>query len=168
MGIEKAIQQVAKGDQRAFEKLYQQLSKMVFAVALSVVRRREDAEDVLSETFVCVWRRASEFRGGSGKSWVCTIARNLSLNLVKKRNREKPTELIEELSPSYGIEGNVENRIILETALSVLDDKERETVLLYNNGLKHREIAEIMGEKLGTVTWRYQNALNKMRNYLGG
>ncbi len=166
MQAEKLIQLVAEGNGNALEELYGEYSKMVFAVALSVTRRREDAEDILSETFVSVWEHATSFHGGSGKSWLCAIARNLSINLLKKRKRE--VELSETAATEFGVEGNAENKMILEIALSVLDDKEREVVLLHNGGYKHREIAEMVGEKLGTITWRYQNALQKMRKHLEG
>ncbi len=167
MQTEKLIQRIAKGDGKSLEKLYGEYSKMVFAVALSVTRCRADAEDILSETFVIVWERASSFQGGSGKSWLCAIARNLALNLFKKRKREV-VDLDERTAGGYGIEGDAENRMVLEVALSVLDDKERETVLLHNSGYKHREIAQMQNEKLGTVTWRYNNALLKMRKKLEG
>ncbi len=165
MQTEKLIQHIAEGDGKALERLYEEYAKMVFSVALSVTRSRSDAEDILSETFVIVWERASSFQGGSGKSWLCAIARNTALNTLKKRKREI-LDLDERTADGYGIEGAAENRMVLEVALSVLDDKERETVLLHNSGYKHREIAQMQNEKLGTVTWRYNNALLKMRKEL--
>ncbi len=167
MRTEKLIQRIAQGDGKALEALYTELSRMVFALSLAIVRQKQDAEDILSETFVAVWQSASTYRGGSGKSWVCSIARNLSLNLVKKKKREQVGEIPETAAVDFGLVGRVENKIVLEQALACLDERERETVLLYNSGFKHKEIAEITGEKLGTVTWRYQNSLQKLRKILG-
>ncbi len=164
MQAEKLIRKIAKGEGRALEELYHAYSRMAFAVALSITRNKADAEDILSETFVAVWESADSFAGRGGTAWLCAIARNLALNLIKKRSREG--DLPEEVPVESGLEGNIENKLVLELALAVLDEKERETVLLHNAGYKHREIAEMCGEKLGTITWRYNNALAKMRKRL--
>ncbi len=166
MNTEKLIRNTAAGDAGSFEKLYKELYSPVIAVALSITRNRHDAEDVAAETFVTVWQKADGYRGGSGKGWVLAIARNAALSHIKAAQRQIPTDHDENALGSYSIEADTEDKMILSAALSVLDEDERETVLLYNSGLKHREIAEIRDDKLGTVTWRYKNALEKMKKHL--
>ena len=168
MKVDLLIKQVANGNHTAFEKLYKDCYRLVYAVAFSVTGNVADTEDVVADVFVTVWKKASSYQGGSGKAWLCSIARNHALNLIKKRDRES-AELIETNdSGSYSISQDVEKRISLERALNVLSEQERETVLLHNAGLKHREIASLMDTAIGTVTWRYNTALKKMREFLTG
>lgn len=169
MSAEKLIRQTARGDKAAFERLYTDFKGLVFAVALSVLRSREDAEDVTAETFIRVYGRAKDFSGGSGKSWIAAIARNMSLDKVRKRKHERLFDEGEaERLPCDGFEGAAVDRTVIQAAMTVLGDDERETVLLYSTGYKLREIAEIRGEKLGTVSWRNAEALKKMRKYIEG
>ena len=165
MSAENLIKRVATGDKNAFEKLYNNYFKLVFATAWSVTQNRCDAEDVAAECFTIVWKKADTFNGSGGKSWLCRIAKNLALTLIAKRNRE--TILEDNERGGYSdTEKDTENKMMLESALNLLTEKERETVLLFNSGLKHREIAEVFDEKLGTITWRYSVALKKMRDFL--
>lgn len=168
MTIEALLVKVSKGEKDALEKLYKKTVKLVFSVSLAIVKNVQDAEDVMSETFVSVWQNAKSFGGINGLAWVCAIAKNKSLNFIKQRDRWQKEELNENCLVSFGLEGDAQNRLVLQTALQVLDEKERQTVLLYNSGYKHREIAKILNEKIGTVTWRYQNSLQKMRKAMGG
>ncbi|MBE7086998.1 MAG: RNA polymerase sigma factor [Clostridiales bacterium] len=168
MSIETLIERTASKDKVAFEKLYNKCFKLVYSVAYSITRRGVDAEDVAADVFVTLWNKAESYRGGSGKSFLITITKNHALTFIKRREREN-TAITEDLNAgSYGIEDNAHNRLTVENALNVLSDVERETVLLHNSGMKHREIANLTGESLGTVTWRYNNALKKMRTFLQG
>ena len=168
MGAEKLLKRVAEGDKNAFEKLYNDYYKLVFAVAWSITRDRLDAEDVCAEVFIAIWKKSGTYNGGNGKSWICAIAKNLALTQISKRAREISNIDNETAFGTYRIENRADDKILLDSALSVLSEKERETVLMFNAGLKHREIAEITAEKLGTITWRYSEALKKMRKFLEG
>jgi RNA polymerase sigma-70 factor (ECF subfamily) len=168
MKVDLLIKQVADGNRVAFEKLYNGCYRLVYAVAYSVTGNSMDTEDVVADVFVTVWKKANSYQGGSGKAWLCSIAKNHALNFIKKRDREN-AELIETKDyGSYSIEQGVEKKIAVERALNVLSEEERETVLLHNAGLKHREIASLMDTAIGTVTWRYNTALKKMREFLTG
>ena len=167
MSIENLITKVANGDKESFEKLYNKTSRLVFSVSLSIVKNVVDAEDVMSETYISIWKNAKNFLGGNGLSWISAITRNYSINFINAKENNH-VELLENYRTTSGIEGDVQNKMVLEATFKVLDEKERQTVLLHNSGYKHREIAEILNEKLGTITWRYNNALSKMKKALGG
>ncbi len=158
------IRQIADGNRTAFEKLYNQYVRLVYSVAYSITGNKPDAEDVTADVFVTVWNKAGTCTSENVKSWLCTIAKNHSLTLVQKR--KKSVELDELTFGSYQIERKVETKTLVGEALAILSEEERRTVLLFNAGYKHREIAEITGEPLGTLTWRYNNALKKMRKNL--
>lgn len=168
MNAEYLLKRIAAGDKAAFEKFYNDYVKLVYSTVYSVTRNTHDAEDVTAEVFITVWKKASGYNGGSGKSWLCAIAKNHALTFIKRREREQ-TVITEEFSfGSYRIEDAADEKTRVTAALGILSEQERETVLMFNAGLKHREIASITGEPLGTVTWRYNNALKKMRKFLQG
>lgn len=168
MSTNTLINKIAAGDGKALERLYAEYKNLVFAVAVSVVRNRADAEDIAADTFVSVMTKAGDFRGGSGKAWLVSIAKHLALNALKKNARAVPTDftLNESLYGEYRIEEDFADNLALKAALTVLSGEEREITLLYNAGMKHREIAEATGMPLGTVTWKYKTALTKLRKYL--
>lgn len=166
MKVEILIKQIADGNRKAFEKLYNRYYRLVYAVAYSVTRDASDTEDVTAEVFITIWNKAESYSGGSAKSWLCSIAKNHALTFIKKRNRENVALTEVQDHNSYNIEDSVEKGFLIERALLVLSDEERETVLLHNAGLKHREIASVTQTAIGTVTWRYNNALKKMREFI--
>ncbi len=168
MKAEQLLKRVADGDRSAFEKLYNDYVRLIYATVYSVTKNVHDAEDLTAEVFITVWKKASGYNGGNGKSWLCAIAKNHDLTFIKKRDRERTVITDEYAFGSYEIGENAETKSIVNDALAVLNDEERETVLMFNAGLKHREIAVLNGEPLGTVTWRYNNALKKMRKFLQG
>ncbi len=167
MKAENLLQKVATGDRSAFEKLYQNTVKLVFATAYAIIGNRADAEDITSDVFVKVWRKAQSYQGGSVNGWLCAITKNLTLDFIKRRKRE--SAMCDEFCfGSYVIDEKAEQKSQINDALMALNEDERQTVLLSNAGYKHREIAQITGEPLGTVTWRYQQAIKKMRTFLQG
>ena len=86
--LDKYIKEIASGDKTAFEKLYGAVSGAVFAYSLSVLRNRQDAEDVLHDCFVNIYFAAAGYKSsGKPMSWIMTITHNLCMNVVKTRGR---------------------------------------------------------------------------------
>jgi len=161
------IRKIGMGDMTALEELYNALSKAVFAFALSIVKNRSVAEDIMQDTFVRIYNSASAFKvGGSGVSWVMRIAHNLAINAVKSRHYTVD-ELEDDMSVVTNTDSAITDRITLNQALSRLGDTERKIVILHASvGLTLSEIAEILGEPVGTVKWRHSGALKKLRKML--
>lgn len=160
------IKQIASGNRKALEKLYKGYYRLVSAVVYSITRNVADTEDVTAEVFVTVWKKAEGYYSGGGKAWLCSIAKNHALNFIKKRDRENITLSKVEDYVFCSVDNDIDKKLEIERALEILSNEERETVLLYNAGLKHHEIASITKTALGTITWRYNNALKKMREFL--
>jgi RNA polymerase sigma factor (sigma-70 family) len=92
---------IAAGDTGALERLYRELRVAVFAVAVSVVRDRALAEDVLHDTFVRVCEKAHTYRPATRpRAWVLEIARNLAIDSVRRRARQRP---LEDVAPDVGL-----------------------------------------------------------------
>lgn len=164
---------LAGGDEDALRVLYTGLSSAVYNLALSIVKNREMAEDVMQDTFIKVKTHAGTYRPGTNsKAWILTIARNLAITALRKNSYEYSADYLEETGapePSaHGrVDTSVENAVIVEKALGVLSDVDRQIVMLHIvGGLKHREISEMMSIPLGSVLWKYSNALRKMSKFL--
>ncbi len=169
MDYDKLIIDTSKGDLASLEKLYIALRPVVFGLALSILRSKTLAEDVLQDTFVRVKIASSSYKPGTnGRAWILTIARNIAISIIRSGRYETLLNEVE-VKESHGID-HVQmslDSIILKETLSKLDEQERQIVVLHAvKDLKHREIAEIIGIPLGTVLWKYRRAIKKMSKFL--
>ena len=165
--IENCIVQIAAGDREALTPLYRQTSATVYGFALSILKNRQDAEDVLQDTYIRIWNAAGSYTpGGKPLAWILTITRNLAL--MRMRERSRTVEMSPDVWQSFLAEeaaGNQEDRLMLASLLEMLSDQERQIVMLHAmTGWKHREIAELLHLPLPTVLSKYNRALKKIRN----
>ena len=165
--LEKAIREIADGDKSALAGFYDLTAEAVMGLSLSILKNRADAEDVISELLLEVWRCAPNYKPqGRPMAWVATIARRLALQRLREHSR------IAELSPEAicdtAAEGlSVEDRTLMRVCFESLTEQEREVVALHAiAGLKHREIAAILGRPLSTVISRYNKSIKKLNKEL--
>lgn len=163
------MERMKSGDKSALHEVYEVYIGYIYSIVLQTVSNREDAEDVTSEFFMKLWRLADTYRGGNGhRAWMAAIARNMAVDLVRKTKREILTEEFTDTEAEHASGACVEQEVIsdvsLQQALGMLKSGEREVVNLKIMGeLTFQEIADILDIPLGTVTWRYQNAIKKLR-----
>jgi RNA polymerase sigma-70 factor (ECF subfamily) len=176
-GDKTLLARIAEGDQQALKALYGQVSDRAMAIALRVVKDRSEAEDVVQETFVEVWKRAKQFdasRGGAA-AWVITIARNRAIDRVRAKGSAART--IQSASSEPGappapapleIAEQRRDRERVVDALGRLPAEQRRAVeLAYFDGLTQSEIATETKEPLGTVKTRIRLAMAKLADMLG-
>ena len=144
---------------------YTRYADMLYHLSLSHMQIKEDAEDVTSEFFIKLWKISDHFKSEHGhRAWLASIARNMAIDLLRKRKKEVLTEEFLEEATQDNLEEKVIEDISLQQALSNLQNSEREIVHLKICGaLTFQEIAGILGIPFGTVTWRYQNAIKKLK-----
>jgi RNA polymerase sigma-70 factor (ECF subfamily) len=170
---------MAAGDEQAFGALYDRRHALVHGVVLRIVRRREDVEDVVEETFWQAWRQAGRFEPSRGavQTWLLTIARSRALDRVRSlsRLREEPLDAADggvaaqqAMAGDPGMDAEAsERRTIVLAALADLPPEQREALELgYFSGLSQSEIAERTGQPLGTVKTRMRLAMQKLRGRL--
>ena len=159
---------VQRGDQGAMASLFDRYSKVVYSVALRVLRDPSAAEDVLQEIFMQIWRNPDSFiatRGSLG-GWLAVVSRNRSIDAIRRR---RPTESVEDipLASPYNLANDAECNIMTQRAREVigqLPSEQRKTLeMAFFDGLTHSEIAEITGDPLGTVKTRIRSALLTLR-----
>lgn len=158
---------VARGDNDAFAELYEQTRKGVFAFVFGYCRRYHEAEDLTQTVYLRVKAYAGSYRKGTdARAWIFQIAKNAALNHLKKAGRERSVGGGEECAAhaeGYEMTGGA----VFDALNACCDDQERKIVILHVLwGYKHRETAQLLEIPLGTVTWKYNNALKKLRQYL--
>ncbi|MBE6984591.1 MAG: RNA polymerase sigma factor [Ruminococcaceae bacterium] len=159
--IDSLLRAIADGQTNALSELYERTDKAVYAFALSILKNAQDAEDVMHDCYVNIFRSASCYHSdGKPMAWILTITRNLCMNLL--RTRKRTVELTE--AAWLRAEPTGEDRLILSMCMQELSDTERQIVVLHAiAGFKHREIAQFLSMTLSGVLSKYHRAIQKMK-----
>jgi len=168
---------VARGDEAALARLYDQYRVILFGLLVRILGSRDEAEDVLQDVFIQVWRRARDYDESRGKpfTWLVTLARSRAidrLRLLGSRQRLADAaikEQGEEAADALHDTIQAGQREIVQKALATLPDEQKQTLLLaYYDGLTQSEIATQLGTPLGTVKTRMRAGMTKLRGVLAG
>ena len=169
------LQAVSRGDESALAALYDRYRLILFGLILRILHDRHEAEDVLQEAFLQVWRRANDFDPARGRAftWLVTIARSRALDRLRMLgSRSRFIDADEQAGNDQVLDTaqelvRSEEGEIVRRALRELPDEQRRTLLLaYFEGLTQAEIAERLGHPLGTVKTRMRSGLIKLRELL--
>ena len=153
------------------EAVFRRYSGPVYSVAFRVLRDSGQAEDVLQEVFLQLWRKPAAFvqnRGSLG-AWLVVIARNRAIDVLRRR---KPSSSVEDvvLASPVNVADEAERNTVMQKVRGVianLPEEQRKTLqLAYFEGLSHTEIASRTGDPLGTVKTRIRQALITLRKAL--
>ena len=148
-----------------------QTERALYSYVLAIVKNPYDTQDVVQDTYLKVRASAHLYqKQGKPMAWLFTIARNLAMDLFRRNSRflsEEAFEMEDTMEYSYVTE--ITDRLVLETAMNILTERERQILLLHLvGGIRHREIAVNLGIPLSTVLSCYQRTLKKLRRYLEG
>ena len=160
---------VARNGPDALRGLYEKTSKGVYAYALSLLKNAHDAEDVCQETFLSIYDKAGDYEPqGKPMAWIITVAKRHALTVLRKERGKSYIEEAEKANAeAFSRTENTEQRLLLQAATEVLNDDERQIVMLKAvAGMKAREIGKILGMPLNTVLSKYHRAIGKMRLYI--
>lgn len=163
------MRRVADQDNGAFAELYELTSNTVYCYLLSIVADRRLAEDLMQDTYLSIRKSIVHYiPKNKPMAWIFTIARNLAYMELRRRGFHPETELesIQELSEADSV-SSVLDSMILQKALQLLGEEERQIVLLHAvSGYKFRQIAAYTGIPLGTALSTYNRAMKKLRKSL--
>ena len=168
------IRQVLNGDEVALGLLYERYGGRVYSVARHILQDTGAAEEVLQDIFHQLWRNAGNFDSARGSlaGWLLVMARNRSIDRLRRRAPAVVEEVAATLHPSaLDVESfTVKNETVerVRAALQALPEAQREAMeLAYFQGLTQSEIAKRTGDPLGTVKTRLRTALASLRAELG-
>jgi RNA polymerase sigma-70 factor, ECF subfamily len=165
------LQRIRRGDEAAMAELYDRFSAVVFSAALRVLSEASQAEDVLQEVFLQLWRNPSAFDAnrGSMAAWLAVIARHRAIDHLRRRRPETDFEEVV-LSVDPGLDNQAARSEAIGRIRGVMEnmsDEQRSAVeMAFFEGLTHTEIAEKTGEPLGTIKTRIRSALIAIRKAL--
>ena len=163
---------LAKGNREALKIIYEKSINALYAYVLSLTKNKYDTEDVLQETYVSIAENAASYHGGNkAMAWIFRIAKNFTLmHFRREKNKESIHEVEEAVDAKYSFSfvENADHRMLLETAMEILEAEERQILFLHAvAGWKNREIAEYLGKNLNTVLSKYQRSIKKLQDHLG-
>ena len=171
------LKAVARKDESAIAVLYDRYRHVLFGLILRILNNREEAEDVLQEVFIQVWRRAADFDETRGRpfTWLVTLARSRAIDRLRSlAARERVAvagsrEETEEVSDAASDAFRSEQRGLVNSALDQLPEEQKHPlVLAYFEGLTQSEIAARLDAPLGTIKTRMRSGLTKLREVLSG
>ena len=181
------VARVGLGDRAALATLYERTCSHLFAVVLRIHRDRAEAEDVLQEVYVNVWKSASSFDAARSQplTWLTSIARNRAIDSLRRGQTRPQAQLFGIADGAEGEEGSVYDNIAddapgplellsraadersLAACMEGLNTLQRQSVALaFYHGLSHAEVAEQMRQPLGTVKSWVRRALQALRRCL--
>jgi RNA polymerase sigma factor (sigma-70 family) len=173
--LNRLLQYTARGDQKAFEELYQRTSSKLFGLCLRMLRDRGEAEEVLQETYTAVWQSAVNFdvTRASAITWMVTLSRNKAIDRLRQRRPElldDPKNLEDSVdqrpTPAADAETSQEYRR-LQKCLDELDPQRRSSVReAFFSGATYNELAARLKVPLGTMKSWIRRSLIQLRQCL--
>ena len=173
---------IARGEESALSALYDRHAPILYALAYRISGESADAEEIVLDSFAQVWREAGRFQSARGSviAWLMTICRSRALDLVRARGRRarlaSSAAALSDSTPAMGAGPGASGDIavlrtercrVVASALEALPHPLRQAIqLAYWEGLSHSEIAERLGEPLGTIKTRVRSAMQRLRDVL--
>lgn len=166
--------QDAKTKEEAFRWLLSQYKERLYWHIRKIVISHDDADDVLQNTFIKVYRGIDKFKGESKLfSWMYRIATNEAITFINKKAKEKNVELVEmqsqmvsNLNSDTWFDGD-EIQLILQKALATLPQKQQLVFnMKYFDEMKYQEISEILETSIGSLKASYHHAVKKIEEYI--
>ena len=163
----------ARSEQTALAELYDRYGRPAYGLALRILRDEALAEDAVQEAFMTIWKMAPRFVPEKGKAstWILTLVHRRAVDVVRREQRRRTDSLDAAVEPG-GAAADEEawlrlQREVVQAALRQLPDQQREALeLAYYGGFTQSELAERLGQPLGTIKSRMFNGLTRLRELL--
>lgn len=172
---------IANGDRDCFRQLHDRYEGLLFTTIFKVLNDRQDSEEVLQETFFNLWRKAGLYVKGRGRpvTWLASLARNRAIDRIRAKQRQArlrdALEVDETRSTSADapVDGHVaasrrdECREVRKAVIELTPIQREAIEMAYFHGLTQQEIADKLGEPVGTVKARIRRGIRRLRGIYG-
>jgi RNA polymerase sigma factor (sigma-70 family) len=171
---EAVVALVARSDEQALAELYRRFGRLAYGLAFRILRDDALAQDAVQEAFLGVWRAAGRFTAERAKpsTWLLTLVHRRAVDLVRREERRRTEPLQPETEPTIAEAADeaelTTQRQTIREALRQLPAEQREAIeLAYYGGYTQSELAERLGQPLGTIKSRMFTGLARLREALG-
>lgn len=169
--LNQLVNELKNGNMAVFELIYENTYRKVYFVVLSVLHDKSLTEDIMQDTYLKMISSIQNYTEKNFLAYLLTIAKNLAINEYNRRKKVIHSE--EEIDHFRSdtlidhLEIQAEKREVIEKTLAILEGSERDVFLLHTiENLTHREISAILDKPIGTITWLYQKAIKKIRQFI--
>lgn len=149
----------------AFEKLYTKYNKLVFGVAFSILKNKEDSEDIVQIVFSKLYKiDKNKLPSNKEASWLYTLTKNETISFLRKKNNDINLESIYEIEDKDNEINNIIDQVEFNRLISGLNDKEKQIISLkILANLSFDEIGKLLNEPTGTIKWRYYKGVHTLK-----
>lgn len=149
----------------AFEKLYTKYNKLVYGVAFSILKNKEDSEDVVQIVFSKLYKiDKNKLPSNKESSWLYTLTKNETISFLRKKNNDINLESIYEIEDKDNEINNIIDQVEFKRLISGLNDKEKQIISLkILANLSFDEIGKLLNEPTGTIKWRYYKSIHTLK-----
>lgn len=157
--------EIKANNKTAFEKFYTGYNKMVYGIAFSILKNKQDSEDVVQTVFTKIYEiDKNKLPTDKEASWIYTTTKNEAITLLRKKNNNINLEDIYEIADEDKEINEIINQDSFNKLLSKLNDKEKEIISLkIVANLSFEQIAKLLNEPTGTIKWRYYKSTNRLK-----
>lgn len=149
----------------AFEKLYTKYNKLVYGIAFSILKNKEDSEDVVQIVFSKLYKiDKKKLPSNKEASWLYTLTKNETISFLRKKNNDINLESIYEIEDKDNEINNIIDQVEFNRLISGLNDKEKQIISLkILANLSFDEIGKLLNEPTGTIKWRYYKGVHTLK-----
>lgn len=174
MTQEELLTQIYKKDDKAFTLLYDMYAKNLYGIIFNLIKDREEAEDILQETFVKIWKNLDTYNESKGRffTWILNIARNGAIDRLRSKNfnnnqKNLSSDNFVHILDDQSRTTNIIDTIGIQEFVKKLKPKCIQLIdLLFFKGYTQQEVSETLEIPLGTVKTQNRNCINELRNLL--
>lgn len=166
---QKVIEQLKNRDEKAFEYVYTQTKKGVYIIIFNVIKDHDLTQDLMQDVYLKMLERIHQYQSKTNfYNWLLMIAKNLAIDTYRREKKLVHYDEVDYDQTLSAQDDTPDQKDEFNRLLSVLTEEEKEIVLLrIVDEMKHKDIAKLVDKPVGTVTWLYQQALDKMKKVRG-
>jgi RNA polymerase sigma-70 factor (ECF subfamily) len=166
---QKIVEKLKSRDEATFEHIYAQTKKGVYIVIFNIVKDHDITQDLMQDVYLKMLERIEQYQSKTNfYNWLLMIAKNLAIDTYRREKKLVHYDEVDYDQTLSAQDDTPDQKDEFNRLLSVLTDEEKEVVLLrIVDEMKHKDIAKIVEKPVGTVTWMYQQALDKMKKVRG-
>lgn len=163
--LDELFKEIKHNNKIAFEKLYNRYNKLVYGIAFSILKNKQDAEDIVQIVFTKIYSiDKNKLPSSNEASWLYSVTKNETINYLKNKKNNIDLESIYELEDNNNEIDKIINQDKYNRIISKLNEKEREIVSLkILSNLSFEEIGKILNVPTGTIKWRYYKSVHTLK-----